>query len=148
MLIGIDPVLGPECLAVLRAMGHGDRVVLADANFPAESSARRLVRMDGVPMLRALGALLSVLPVDDFEPDAIVSMQVVGEPTSVPEIVREMQRLVDQRVPGAPRIASVARFPFYELAKSAFAVIATGERAFYGNLIIRKDVVPPPKVDP
>jgi L-fucose mutarotase len=148
MLIGIDPVLGPECLAVLRAMGHGDRVVLADANFPAESSARRLVRMDGVPMLRALSALLSVLPVDDFEPDAIVSMQVVGEPTSVPEIVREMQHLVDQRVPGAPRIASVARFPFYELAKSAFAVIATGERAFYGNLIIRKGVVPPPKVDP
>jgi L-fucose mutarotase len=143
MLIGIDPVLGPDCLAVLRAMGHGDRIVLADANFPAESSARRLVRMEGVPMLRALGAVLSVLPVDDFEPDAIVSMQVVGDPTQMPNIVLEMQRLVDQHVPGAPRISSVARFAFYELAKSAFAVIATGERAFYGNLIIRKGVVPP-----
>lgn len=148
MLIGIDPVLGPDCLAALRAMGHGDRVVLADANFPAESTARRLVRMDGVPMLRALRAVLSILPVDDFEPDAIVSMQVVGEPARVPEIVLEMQRLVDQRVPGAPRISSVPRFPFYELARSAFAVIATGERAFYGNLIIRKGVVPPSEGDP
>jgi L-fucose mutarotase len=143
MLIGIDPVLGPDCLAVLRAMGHGDRIVLADANFPAQSSAQRLVRMDGVPMLRALGAVLSVLPVDDFEPDSIVSMQVVGKPYEVPPIVLDMQRVVDHHVPGAPRIASVARFPFYELAKSAFAVIATGERAFYGNLIIRKGVVPP-----
>jgi L-fucose mutarotase len=70
-------------------------------------------------------------------------MQVVGEPARVPNIVLEMQRLVDQHVPGAPRIASLERFSFYELAKSAFAVIATGERAFYGNLIIRKGVVPP-----
>jgi len=145
MLIGIDPVLGPECLSVLRAMGHGDRIVLADANFPAESSARRLLRLDGVPMLRVLDAVLSVLPVDDFEPEALVSMQVVGEPTQIPKVVQEMQRLVDQRVAGAPRIASVARFPFYELAKSAYAVIATGERAFYANLIIRKGVVPPPE---
>jgi L-fucose mutarotase len=143
MLLGIDPVLGPDCLAVLRAMGHGDRVVLCDANFPAESSTQRLVRMDGVYMLRALRAVLSVLPVDDFEPDALVSMQVVGEPTKVPKIVAEMQSLVDQRVPGAPRITSVARFAFYESARSAYAVIATGERAFYGNLIIRKGVVPP-----
>ena len=145
MLIGIDPLLGPECLAVLRAMGHGDRIVLADANYPAESSARRLIRMDGVPMRRALEAVLGVLPVDDFEPDALVSMQVVGEPTTVPPVVAEMQALVDRWVPGAPRISSVARFPFYELAKSAYAVIATGERAFYGNLIIRKGVVPPPE---
>src|SRR5262245_41436579 len=112
MLLGIDPLLGPECLAVLRAMGHGDRIVLADANYPAESSARRLVRMDGVPMLRALTAVLGVLPVDDFEPDALVSMQVVGDPTRVPPIVADMQALVDRVVPGAPRITNVPRFPF------------------------------------
>jgi L-fucose mutarotase len=98
-----------------------------------------------VPLLRALGAVLSVLPVDDFEPDALVSMQIVGEPTKLPSIVADMQSLVDQRVPGAPRISSVERFAFYELAKSAYAVIATGERAFYGNLILRKGVIPPPQ---
>ncbi len=144
MLIGIDPLLGPDCLAVLRGMGHGDHLVLADANFPATSSAKRLVRMDGATLLQALGAVLSVLPVDEFEPEALVSMQVVGDPESVPPVMRDAQALVDRMVAGRPRIASRERFAFYELAKSAYAVLATGERAFYGNLIIRKGVVPPP----
>jgi L-fucose mutarotase len=144
MLIGIDPLLGPECLAILRAMGHGDRVVLADANFPAAATVPRVVRMDGAPVLAALGAVLSVLPIDDFEAEALVSMQVVGKPEQVPPIVREMQALVDRAVPGAPRIHSLERFAFYALARSAFAVIVTGERAFYANLILRKGVVPPP----
>jgi L-fucose mutarotase len=144
MLLGIDPLLGPECLATLRAMGHGDALVLADANYPASSSAQRLVRMDGASMLQALRAVLSVLPIDDFEPMPLVSMQVVGKPETVPLIVTEMQQLVDRLVPGTPPIAAVERFAFYALAKSAYAVIATGERAFYANLIIRKGVVPPP----
>ena len=143
MLIGIDPLLGPECLDTLRAMGHGDALVLADANYPASSTAQRLVRMDGSSMLRALGAVLSVLPVDDFEPMPLVSMQVVGKPELVPPVVKEMQALVDRVVPGAPHIAAVERFAFYALAKTAYAVIATGERAFYGNLIIRKGVIAP-----
>ena len=146
MLIGIDPLLGPECLATLRAMGHGDCLVLADANYPASSSAQRLIRMDGIGVLQALGAVLSVLPVDDFDARPLVSMQVVGSPDQVPPIVREMQALVDRVVPAAPRIASIERFAFYALAKTAYAVIATGERAFYANLIIRKGVVPPPGV--
>lgn len=145
MLIGIDPVLGPETLAVLRAMGHGDRLILADANYPASSGAARVVRADGVGLLPMLSAVLSVLPVDDFEPDPLTSMQIVGKPAEVPAIVREMQLLVDRTVPRAPRIRGVERFAFYELARSAYAVIATGERAFYGNLIIRKGVVPPPR---
>jgi L-fucose mutarotase len=141
MLIGIDPLLGPDCLAVLRAMGHGDYLVLADANFPAASNARRLVRMDGAEMLRALAAVLSVLPIDDFEPEPLISMQVVGDPSAVPPIVRDMQSLVDQIVPTRPRIVGRERFAFYELARSAYAVIATSERAFYANLILRKGVV-------
>lgn len=144
MLLGIDPLLGPDCLAVLRAMGHGDRVVLADANFPATSHARTLVRMDGAGMLRALGAVLSVLPIDDFEPAPLVCMQVVGAPETEVPIIADMQRLVDRVVPGAPRIVARERFTFYELARSAYAVIATSERAFYANLILRKGVVPPP----
>jgi L-fucose mutarotase len=147
MLIGIDPLLGPDCLAALRAMGHGDHLVLADANFPAASNARRLLRMDGAEMLRALGAVLSVLPIDDFEPEPLISMQVVGDPTAVPTIVRDMQSLVDRVVPGKPRIAARERFAFYELARSAYAVVATSERAFYANLILRKGVVPPHPLD-
>jgi L-fucose mutarotase len=147
MLIGIDPLLGPDCLAVLRGMGHGDLLVLADANFPAASTARRLVRMDGADMLTALRAVLGVLPIDDFEPEPLVSMQVVGDPSALPPIVRDMQGVVDRAVPGKPRIAPRERFAFYELARSAYAVIVTSERAFYANLILRKGVVPPPSPD-
>ena len=147
MLIGIDPLLGPDCLQALRAMGHGDHLVLADANFPAASTARRLLRIDGADMLRALGAVLSVLPIDDFEPEPLTSMQVVGNPSAVPPIVRDMQSLVDRVVPGKPRIVARERFAFYELARSAYAVIATSERSFYANLILRKGVVPPPSVE-
>jgi L-fucose mutarotase len=143
VLIGIDPLLGPECLAALRAMGHGDTLVLADANFPAESHAKRVVRMDGTPVAVALSAILGVLPVDDFEPDALLRMQVVDDPALVPDVVFAMQAIVDERVPGAPRIGAVERHAFYELARRAYVVIATGERAFYGNLIVRKGVVPP-----
>jgi L-fucose mutarotase len=143
MLIGIDPLLGPECLSILRAMGHGDHLVLADANFPAASNARRLVRMDGASMLQALAAVLGVLPIDDFEPEPLVSMQVVGDPAAEVPIVSEMQRVVDRCVPHRPRIVARERFAFYELARAAYAVIATSERAFYGNLILRKGVVPP-----
>jgi L-fucose mutarotase len=125
-------------------MGHGDYLVLADANFPARACAKRLVRMDGVTMVRALRAVLSVLPIDDFDPEPLSSMQVVGEPDRLPSIVTEMQALVDQQVPGKPRISSRERFAFYELAKSAYAIFATGERAFYANLILRKGVVPQP----
>ncbi|MEY2931275.1 MAG: hypothetical protein RL033_2024 [Pseudomonadota bacterium] len=144
MLLGIDPLLGPECLATLRAMGHGDSLVLADANFPASSSAQRLLRMDGASLLQALRAVLSVLPIDDFQPGPLSSMMVVGQPDVQPAIVQEMQLLVDGMVPRAPRIVAVERFAFYDLARRAYAVIATGERAFYGNLILRKGVIPPP----
>jgi L-fucose mutarotase len=143
MLIGIDPLLGPELLGILRGMGHGDHLVLADANFPAESHTDRCVRLDGAGLLRTLRAVLSVLPVDDFEPQPLISMQIVGDPGGVPAIVSEMQRLVDEQVRGAPRIHAVERHAFYALARQAYAVVATGERAFYSNLILRKGVVPP-----
>jgi L-fucose mutarotase len=144
MLIGIDPLLGPECLSILRAMGHGDYLVIADANFPAASNARRLARLDGAGALATLQAVLGVLPIDDFEPEPLVAMQVVGSPSTLPPIVSEMQQLVDRAVPSRPRIALRERFAFYELAREAFAIFATSERAFYANLILRKGVVPAP----
>jgi L-fucose mutarotase len=144
MLIGIDPILGPDCLCVLRAMGHGDTVVLADANFPADSVAERLVRIDGASLAEVLRAVLAILPVDEFEPQPLVGMQVVDDPDATPPVVAEAQAVVDAMVPGSPRIEVVERFAFYDRARDAYAVIATGERAFYGNLIIRKGVVAPP----
>ena len=144
MLIGIDPILGPECLALLRAMGHGDEVVLADANFPAAATARRLARLDGVDVVRALDAVLSLLPVDDFEKDPLVGMREVGEgPPAAAAVIADMQRVVDRRTGSRFTIALVDRFAFYERARAAFGVIATGERRFYGNLIVRKGVIPP-----
>jgi L-fucose mutarotase len=144
VLIGIDPLLGPDALALLRAMGHGDEVVLADANFPAAASGRRVVRMDGVDVVRALDAVLSVLPVDGFEPDPLVGMRPVGEGAPLPPVIADMQRVVDRRAGGGRAIALIDRFTFYERARAAFGVIATGERRFYGNLIVRKGVIPPP----
>jgi L-fucose mutarotase len=143
VLIGIDPILGPDCLALLRAMGHGDELVLADANFPAAANARRLVRLDGVDVVRALDAVLSLLPVDDFEKDPLIGMRQVGDGAPAAPVIADMQRVVDRRTGGRFMIALVDRFAFYEHARSAFGVVATGERRFYGNLIVRKGVVPP-----
>ncbi len=145
MLIGIDPLPSPECLATLRAMGHGDEVVLADADFTAEANARPLVRLDGVPLVPVLRAVLSMLPVDDFEPDPLVSMAQVDDPAAVPEAVAHMQAVVREILGTERTITPLERFAFYDRARRAHTVIATGERRFYGNLIIRKGVVPPPE---
>jgi len=144
MLIGIDPILSPEALALLRAMGHGDTVVLTDANFPAAGNANRLVRLDGIGGERVLDAVLRLLPLDDFEPDPLVGMQMVGAADGVPEAVAAFQRVVDNRLgAAAPRIKLAGRHDFYALSRDAFGIIATGERRFYGNLILRKGVIGP-----
>ncbi len=144
MLRGIDPLLGPEALSVLRAMGHGDDLVLVDANFPAEAVARRLVRIDAAGVVQVLRAVLGLLPVDDFEPDPLIAMQVVGSPEVVPAVLSEMQAAADEILASSVPIVTIERFDFYARAREAYAVFATGEREFYGNLIIRKGVIPPP----
>lgn len=148
LLLGIDPLLGPDLLATLRAMGHGDRLVLADANFPAArcavgSSLGRPLRLDGSGLLRALQAILSVLPLDEFVPHPLTRMQVVGDPAAIPPIAAAMQQLVDKQVGHPTAIQAVGREQFYQLSATAYAVVATGERAFYANLILQKGVVPP-----
>lgn len=144
MLIGIDPILSPDALALLRAMGHGDTVVLTDANFPSEANARRLVRLDGVGAERVLDAVLRLLPLDDFEPDPLVGMAMVEPSAAMPEAVAAFQQVVEARLgAGAPRIALTDRHDFYARSREAFGIIATGERRFYGNLILRKGVIAP-----
>ena len=143
MLKGLDPLLSPDLLHALAAMGHGDELVVADANFPAARVARRLIRLPGIDAPRALRAILSVLPLDTFTGTPAAVMAVVGDPEAVPPPVREFQAVVDFAAGRPVRIESIERFAFYERARAAFAVVATGEPRFYGNIILVKGVVPP-----
>jgi L-fucose mutarotase len=141
MLKGLDPLLGPDLLHVLAAMGHGDELLVADGNFPAASIARRLVRLDGVDAPRALRAILSVFPLDTFVPTPARVMAVVGDPGAVPAPVRDFQAIVDAAAGRPVPLEALERFAFYERARAAFAVVATGEPRPYGNILLVKGVV-------
>ncbi|MEO6299606.1 MAG: RbsD/FucU family protein [Paracoccaceae bacterium] len=148
MLKGIDNRLTAEVLFVLRAMGHGDTLVISDTNFPADSIARQtvygdLLRMDNLTSAEAVKSILSVLPLDTFVDDFAGRMEVVGAPNEVQPVQAEVQVEIDA-AEGRPRkMISIERFEFYERAKEAYAVIQTGERRFYGCFIFRKGVIPP-----
>jgi L-fucose mutarotase len=143
MLKGLDPLLGPDLLHALASMGHGDELVVADANFPAASVARRLIRLPAIDAPRALRAILSVLPLDTFTEAPAAVMTVVGDAVTVPPPVRDFQAVLDVAAGRPVRVESLERFAFYERAKAAFAVVATGEPRFYGNIILVKGVIPP-----
>jgi L-fucose mutarotase len=140
MLIGIDPLLTPDLLHALAAMGHGDRIVLVDANYPA-TRGRRVISLPGADAPRTLGAVLSVLPIDTFVPDPAAIMQVVGDPAAVPPVVAEMNAIL--RKHGAANAVSIERHAFYTAAETAYAIVQTGERRFYGNIMLTKGVLPP-----
>jgi L-fucose mutarotase len=148
MLKNFDNRLNAEVIATLRAMGHGDTLVIADTNFPSDSIARHtavghLLRMDNLTAAQAVEAVLSVLPLDTFVPDHAARMEVVGNPEEVLPVAAEVQAAID-RAEGRPRpMVTIERFAFYEEAKKAYAVIQTGERRFYGCFIFRKGVIPP-----
>lgn len=139
MLIGLSPLLSPDLLHVLASMGHGDEIVLADANFPAATHARRLVRLPGTSAGEVLDAVLSVLPLDSFVPHAAFTMQRVDQPEVEPPAVTEFNTLLRQR--GHAAATPLERFAFYERAAQAFAVVATGERRTYGNILLKKGVI-------
>ena len=143
MLRGIDPILSPDLLRILRAMGHGDEIVIADANFPGESSALELVRLDGIDAVRTLRVVLSIMPLDSFVDDPAISMQIVDDPEGVPPVVAEFQTIIDTVADNPAKIRPLERFAFYERAQDAFAIIQTGERRLYGNLIVKKGVIQP-----
>lgn len=143
MLIGIDPILGPDLLHALRAMGHGDDIVIADANFPSQSIGRRVVRADDSDMPRLLAAILGVMPLDAIEPGAVTGMEVVGAPDQRAPAHGDVERVLGAR-PGARfRLELIERHAFYARARAAYVVVATGERRFYGNVILRKGTIPP-----
>jgi L-fucose mutarotase len=148
MLKSIDPLLSPDILHALRAMGHGDEVVLCDSNFPASSIARsttlgKCLRLDGIDTTRASRAILSVLPLDRMAAQAAWRMEIVGNPDEISAVQHEVQREID-RAEGAEFILSgLERFGFYERAARAYCIIASGELRFYGNFIFKKGTIAP-----
>ena len=148
MLKSIDPALNADVLYALRAMGHGDDVILCDTNFPADSVARqtvlgKLLRIDNVTAARAARAVLSVMPLDSFVEHPALRMEIVGKPNEVPPVQAEVQAEIDRAEGRSWPMGSVERFAFYELAKKAYCVIVTGERRFYGCFAFKKGVIPP-----
>ena len=141
MLKNIDPVLSPDLLMVLRSMGHGDDIAIVDANFPAAAMARRLVRLDGLTAADVTNAILSVMPLDDFVPEAAWRMEVVGDPQAEQPIFDEFRAIIARHEGSTFRLASLERFAFYEKAKAAYVIVSTGEKRLYGNIILKKGVV-------
>ena len=142
MLIGIPPLLGPELLATLRAMGHGDEIALVDGNYPAQEHARRLVRADGHGLIPVLDAILQVTPVDDFVPQALFRATVGGDPDLLDPVHEEMIAACARRAPGH-KVFPLVGDAFYSRVRAAHTIVATSEPRLYGNLIIRKGVVHP-----
>lgn len=148
MLKGISPLLNADVLYALRAMGHGDDLIIADTNFPSDSIARqtrfgRLLRIDNVTAAEAVEAILSLYPLDTFVDDSAGRMEIVGSPDEVPPVQKEVQQAIDRAEGRSWPMVGVERYAFYERAKQAYCVIQTGERRFYGCFAFRKGVIPP-----
>jgi L-fucose mutarotase len=143
MLKRISPFLSPELLHLIAQMGHGDELVLADANFPAVTHARRLVRSDGLSVPVVLEAILQLFPLDSFVEKPAAVMRRVDKPGEKAPIWDEYQRLLDSAEGKHIAMEQVERFTFYDRAKLAFGIVATGEGALYGNIIIKKGVIAP-----
>jgi L-fucose mutarotase len=148
MLKGIDPRLSADVLYTLKAMGHGDVLILSDANFPSDSIGTETVTGQALTMhnlnsAEALEAILSVLPLDTFVDDFAGRMEVVDAPDEIPAVQVEAQTAIDAAEGKSRPMISIERFAFYDMARDAYAVIQTGERRFYGCFMLRKGVIPP-----
>lgn len=143
MLKGISPVLSPQLLKVLDEMGHGDEILLADANYPVESAGAKnnslAIRADGIGITEILEAILKIFPLDTFlEYNVVLMTPEEGQP----EIWKEYEKVLHESGEEV-KIKRIPRFEFYDLASKSYAIIATGERALYANIILRKGVIEP-----
>lgn len=148
MLKGLDNRLNADVLHALRAMGHGDMLIIADTNFPAATVARqtvvgRVLTMENLTATEAVRAILSVLPLDTFVDDFAGRMQVVDAPDALPPVQAEVQAAVNAAEGRSRPLPGIERFAFYDLAARSYAVIQTGERRFYGCFMLRKGVIAP-----
>ncbi|MFN3994535.1 MAG: RbsD/FucU family protein [Tabrizicola flagellatus] len=140
MLIGIPPLLGPDFLATLRAMGHGDEIAIVDGNYPAAEHARRLVRADGHGVLAVVEAVLTVMPVDRAVPAALFRASLNNDPAQAGEIHRQIDALFARMAPGMA-VVPLAGEALYPRIRAAHAVVATSEKALFANVILRKGVI-------
>lgn len=140
MLKGIPPIISPELMKIMLEMGHGDELVIADGNFPAASVAERLVRCDGHGIPELLEAVLKFYPLDTFVERPVALMAVVPGDNYQP-VIWEDYRTVVQLSGNKTDFEMVERYAFYERAKKAYAVVATGEMARYANIILKKGLV-------
>ncbi len=141
MLKGIPALIGPDLLHVLRSMGHGDELVISDANFPGASLGPRLIRMDGHSTPKVVDAVLTLFPLDDFE-HAAFRMEVDGNPTQLEPVMIEIEEIIARHEPHVT-VLRIDRPAFYARSRNAFAIVQTGETRLYGNIILRKGVIRP-----
>jgi L-fucose mutarotase len=142
MLIGVNPVISPELLDALFRMGHGDEIVLADAFFPGDSFNSRVIRADGIRIPALLEGILALINLDSYVPHPAAMMAAASGDTLDPAVETSYRAVIDKLWPGTPPIERVERFAFYERTKSAYAVVMTGETVKYGNIILKKGVIP------
>ena len=142
MLKGLDPILSPELLSTLRAMGHGDEIAIVDGNYPGVEHARRLVRLDGVALIPALNAILSVLPVDDFVEDAIFRSTYRQERDRLEPVHEEIIACCARHAPSRAVVPLVGA-DFYNRVRAAHTLVQTSEPRLYANVILRKGVIYP-----
>ena len=141
MLKNIPKILSPELVKILMEMGHGDEIVIADGNFPSETIGKRVVRCDGHGVPELLDAIMKLFPLDTYTEKPVMLMEVVPGDPVVPTIWDEYKEIISKYEPENCKIEMIERFAFYERAKTAYAVVATGEEAIYANIILKKGVV-------
>ena len=141
MLKGIPSILSPELLKILMEMGHGDEIVIADGNFPSAEIAQRLVRLDGHGVPEILDAIMKFFPLDTYTENPVGHKSVVPGDDVDPVIWNEYKSIINKYEPENCKIEFIDRFGFYERARRAYAVIATGETAIYANILLKKGVV-------
>ncbi|MBQ7784038.1 MAG: L-fucose mutarotase [Oscillospiraceae bacterium] len=141
MLKNIPKILSPELLKTLMEMGHGDEIVIADGNFPAETIGQRVIRCDGHGVCELLDAIMKLFPLDTYTEKPVMLMEVVKGDPVVPTIWDKYKDIINTYEPENCKIEMIERFAFYERAKTAYAVVATGEEEIYANIILKKGVV-------
>ena len=142
MLKGLDPLLSPDLLRCLRAMGHGDEIAIVDGNYPAEEHAKRLVRLDGHGAPRILEAILSVMPVDDMVPEAVWRPAAYLDAARMEPVFEDFIAVLAKYEP-KQKIVPLTGADFYNKVKACFAVVASSEARLYGNIVVRKGVIYP-----
>jgi L-fucose mutarotase len=142
MLIGINPVIGPELLDALFRMGHGDEIVLADAFFPGDTFNSRVIRADGIRIPALLDGILALMNLDSYVPHPVIMMAPVPGDTLDELVEKSYREQIDKHWPQTAPVERIERFAFYERAKKAFAVVMSGETVKYGNIILKKGVIP------